>query len=61
MRILKKKKLGDKDFMDKFKAGKHKVESISENVGQKFFMLSDTREHIRSDIVKMINCISILR
>jgi hypothetical protein len=31
VRTLKKKKLGDKDFMDKFKPGKHKVESISEN------------------------------
>ncbi len=36
VRTLKKNKLGDKDFMDKFKPGKHKVESISENVGQKF-------------------------
>ena len=41
--------------MDKFKPGKHKVESISENVGQKVYMLSDKREYIRSDIVKMIN------
>jgi hypothetical protein len=56
VRILKKKKVvGDKEFMEQFKQGKHKVESISENVGQKFYMLSDKREHIRSDIVKMIN------
>ena len=55
VRTLKKKKLGDKDFMDKFKPGKHKVESISENFGQKFYMLSDRKEYIRSDIVKMIN------
>ena len=55
VRILKKKDLEDKDFMDKFKPGKHKVERISENVGQKFYMLSDRKEYIRSDIVKMIN------
>jgi hypothetical protein len=55
VRTLKKNKLGDKDFMDKFKPGKHKVERISENFGQKFYMLSDRKEYIRSDIVKMIN------
>ncbi len=55
MRTLKKKKLGDKEFMDKFKPGKHKGERVSENFGQKFHMLSDKREYIRSDIVKMIN------
>ncbi len=55
VRTLKKKKLGAKEFMDAFKPGKHKVESISENVGQKFYMLSDKREYIRSDLVKMIN------
>ncbi len=42
VRLVKQKKIGDKDLMDKFKAGKHKVESNSENVGQKCFMLSDT-------------------
>ncbi len=52
VRTLKKKKLGEKDFMD---AGRHKVESISEKIVQKFYMLSDKREYIRSDIVKMIN------
>ena len=52
---LKKKKLGEKDFMDKFKLGKHKVESISENVGHNLFMLSYRREYIRSGIVKMLN------
>ncbi len=56
VRVLKKKKVvGDKEFMEQFKAGKHKAESISENVGQKFYMLSDKREYIRSDIVEMIN------
>ena len=41
VRILKKKKVvGDKEFTEQFKAGKHKVESISENFGQKFYMLS---------------------
>ncbi len=55
VRILQKKKLGDKEFMDQSKAGKHKVESISDNFGQKFDMLSDRKEYIRSDIVKMAN------
>ncbi len=56
VRILKKKKVvGDKEFMEQFKARKHTVESISENFGQKFFMLSDKREYTRSDIAKMIN------
>jgi hypothetical protein len=41
--------------MEQVKPGNHKVESISENVGQKFYMLSDRKEYIRSDIVKMIN------
>ncbi len=54
VRTLQNKKLGDNDFMDKFKPGKHKVESISENVGQKCYMLSDRKEYIRSDIVKML-------
>ena len=55
VRTLKKKKLGDKDFMDKFKPGKHKVEIMSENCGQKCYMLSDQKEYIRSDIVKTLN------
>ena len=56
VRIRKKKKVvGDKEFMEQFKVGKHKVESISVDFGQKFYMLSDKREYIRSDIVKMIN------
>ena len=54
VRILRKKKtVGDKEFMSQFKAGEQTVESISENFGQKFYMLSDNREYIRSDIVKM--------
>ncbi len=56
IRILKKTKaVGDKEFMSLFKAGKHIVQSISENLGQKFYLLSDKREYIRSDIVRMIN------
>ncbi len=55
VRTLKKNKLGEKDCMDKFKPGKHKVESISEHFGQTFYMLSDRKEYIRSDIVKMLN------
>ena len=54
--ILKKKKVvGDKEFMEQFKVGKQTVESISDNFGQNFYMLSDKREYTRSDIAKMIN------
>ncbi len=49
------KAVGDKELMEQFKACKHKVESISDNFGQKFYMLSDKREYIRSLMVKMIN------
>ena len=55
VRTLKKKKLGEKEFMDAFKPGRHKIESISEHFGQKFYTLSDRKEYIRSDLVKMIN------
>ena len=41
--------------MSQVEAGDHAVECISENVGQKFYKLSDGREYIRSDIVKMMN------
>ncbi len=53
--MKKKKVVGDKEFMEQFKAGKHTVESISDNVGHKFYLLSDKREYIRSDVVRMIN------
>jgi hypothetical protein len=54
VRILRKKKaVGDKEFMSNFKEGEHKVASISENFGQKFYKLTDGREYIRADIVKM--------
>ena len=56
VRISKKKKVvGDKEFLEQFKAGKHKVESISEHFGQTFYMLSDKREYIRREIVRMKN------
>ena len=55
VRMLLKKKLGHKEFQDAFKPGKQTVESISENFGQKYYMLSDKREYIRSDLVKMLN------
>ena len=55
MRMLLKKKLGHKEFQDAFKPGKHKVESITENFGQQFYKLSDKREYVRSDLVKMLN------
>jgi hypothetical protein len=54
VRILRKiKKVGDREFLSRFKTGEHTVESISENFGQKFYKLSDGKEYIRSDIVKM--------
>ena len=55
VRMLLKKKSGHKEFQDAFKPGNQKVESISENLGQKFYTLSDKREYIRSDLVKMIS------
>jgi hypothetical protein len=55
VRMLKKMKLGEKEFMDAFKPGKQKVVEITENFGQQFYRLSDKREYIRSDLVKMIN------
>ena len=56
MKILKKKNpVGEKEFMTNFKKGEHAIESISENFGQKFYKLSDSREYIRSDIVLMKN------
>ena len=55
VRMLLKKKLGHKEFQDAFKKGKQTVVSISESFGQKFYTLSDRREYIRSDLVKMLN------
>ena len=55
VRMLKKKKIGLKEFQDAFKPGKQTVESISEQFGQRYYMLSDKREYVRSDLVKMIN------
>jgi hypothetical protein len=55
VRMLKKKKIGLKEFQDAFKPGKQTVESISEQFGQRYYKLSDNREYIRSDLVKMIN------
>ena len=54
VRILKNRNpVGEKEWMERFKKGEHTVESISGNVGQKFYMLSNGQELIRSDIVKM--------
>ena len=54
VRILRKKKqVGDKEWMSNFKEGDHKVASVSENLGQKFYRLTDGREYLRADIVKM--------
>ena len=55
VRMLLKKKLGHKEFQDAFKPGKQTVVEITENFGQKYYKLSDNREYIRSDLVKMIN------
>ena len=55
VRVLKKKNpVGEKEWMDNFKPGERTIESISENFGQKFYMLSNDKELIRADIVKMI-------
>ena len=54
VRILRKKKaVGDKEYMSNFKEGEHKVASSSENLGQKFYKLTDGREYIRANIVKL--------
>ena len=55
VRMLLKKKLGHKEFQDAFKPGKQKVVEITESLGQKFYKLTDKREYIRSDLVKMIS------
>jgi hypothetical protein len=55
VRMLLKKKLGHKEFQDAFKPGKQKVVEITESLGQKFYTLTDKREYIRSDLVKMIS------
>lgn len=55
VRILRnKKQVRDEEFMGNFKSGEHKVKSISTNFGQHFNWLTDGREYIRSDIVKML-------
>ena len=41
--------------MEQFEAGEYTVESISENCGQTFYKLSDGKEYILSDIVRMKN------
>ncbi len=54
VRILRKKNpVGEKEFMDNLKPGEHCVESISENFGHKLYKLSNGKELIRSDIVRM--------
>ena len=54
VRILRKRKqVGYNEFMSNFKEGDHKVANISENMGHKFYKLTDGREYIRADIVKM--------
>ncbi len=55
VRMFLKNKFGHKEFQDAFKPGKQKVVEITENFGQQFYRLSDKREYIRSDLVKMIN------
>ena len=54
VRILRKRKqVGDKEWMSDFKEGDHKVASVSENLRQKFYRLTDGREYLRADIIKM--------
>ena len=45
----KKKAVGDKEFMSNFKEGERNVVSTSENLGQKFYKLTDGREYTRAD------------
>ena len=54
VRILRKKKLGEKESASAFQEGRHKVESVVTNFGQKFYVLEGSkREFIRADIVKV--------
>jgi len=53
VRIIRKKILGDKEFVGNFRWDTRTVVSISDNFGQKFYKISDGREYIRSDIVKV--------
>ena len=54
VRILRKRRqVGDTETMDNFKPGEHKVAAISENFKHKFYKLTDGREYIRADMVKM--------
>ena len=56
VRILRKKKaVGDKEYVSNFKEGEHQVANVSEHVGHKFYKVTDGREYIRADIVKMNN------
>ena len=56
VRVLKKKNpVGEKEWMDNFKRGERTIESISEGFGHKFYKLSDGKELIRNDIVRMKN------
>ena len=53
VRVLKKKKLGDKDFRDQLRAGENTIENIETMFGQKYYKLNDGREYMRTDFVKM--------
>lgn len=56
MRVLKKKNpVGEKEWMDNFEPGEHTIESISGNVGQTFYTLSNGKKLICNDIVRMRN------
>ena len=53
VRILKTKKLGDKENTGPFRKNSFKIDSISQNFGTKFYKISGI-EYIRSDLVKVI-------
>ncbi len=55
VRILRKKKTGEKGWAAQFQRGEYTIESISENFGHQIYELSDGKEYIRSDIVRMGN------
>ncbi len=53
LKFVTKNKPTDKEFVGNFRWDTRTVVSISENFGQKFYKISDGREYIRSDIVKI--------
>jgi len=54
VRILRNRKLGDKENVERFRRGRFKVESISTNFEQKIYKLEgEPQEFLRADLVKV--------